>query len=241
MSLQDSSNAPSDPENGDDTETSLASADWPLLCNQSALLESKSLEHHYSVKSGMAWACRSSRTWETPLALFVSKITRTNVSFAPFPLIVRPLLCNQEEAAFQKEMQEFKQQRQRRYIFRVLTIDSTCIVLSFKADTGGSSSALQRSVVSLSSLEDARFQVDGLHVTSRKLIEDLKALQQKQQPQTEQDLSHIVQLMRHHKQPALSLEDVVRVLRYFYQQQFLSHLSKILVSVDVLGRSGSTA
>lgn len=139
----------------------------------------------------------------------------------------------------QEPIHTFSQQREQRYIFRVLTVAKTCVVLSFKADTGGNSSALRRSVVTLSSLEDARFDVDGLHMTSRELVAQLKDLHEQQRLHLHQESPLLTKLTEHHRHPALALRDVARVAGNFYQQQLLSRLSKLLVSVDLLGRLAS--
>ncbi|CDI87541.1 hypothetical protein EPH_0076290 [Eimeria praecox] len=198
--------------------------------------EGDDLECHYDVKSGLAWAHKGSKTCQSPISLFVSQIAGTGLALAPSPLAVRPWLFKHPKMATLQGCQHTASQRkEQRYIFRVLTIASTCVVLSFKADTGGNSSALRRSVVTLSSLEDARLEVNGLHVTSRRLMEQVKELHQQQRSPVHQDFSRLTKLTRHHRHPALALGDVARVAGHFYQQQLLSHLSKLLVSVDLLG------
>ncbi|CDJ47237.1 AGAP005082-PA, related [Eimeria brunetti] len=197
--------------------------------------EDEDLEFHYASQSGLAWAYRGNRTNVSPVSLFVSQIAGTGLVRASTPLAVRPFLCRPNTPVLQEQEKPFSQQREQRYVFRVLTIASTCVVLSFKADTGGNSSAFHRSVVTLSSLEDAWFEVNGLHMTARRLMDQLKELHQQQQPHMHQDCSLLAKLIRHHRHPALALRDVAMVAGHFYQQQLLSHLSKLLVSVDVLG------
>ncbi|CDJ28119.1 LOW QUALITY PROTEIN: uncharacterized protein EMH_0098570 [Eimeria mitis] len=197
--------------------------------------EDEDLEYHYAKQSGLVWACKGNKICQSPLSLFVSHIAGTGLVVVPTRLAVRPWLCKPKAPSLEGQQHTFSQRREQRYIFRLLTIASTCVVLSFKADTGGNSSALRRSVVTLSSLEDARFEVDGLHVTGRRLMDQLKELHQQQQPHVHQDCSRLTKLTRHHRHPALALRDVARVVGHFYQQQLLSHLSKLLVSVDLLG------
>ncbi|OEH80373.1 hypothetical protein cyc_05685 [Cyclospora cayetanensis] len=198
--------------------------------------EAKGMEYHYSMQSGLEWACKGSSHWHSPVLFFVSKPADANLGFAPSPMFLRPRLVRRSAPASKEDRrQQLKHQRRQLYIFRVLVIAETCVVLSFKADTGGNSSALRRSVVTLSSLEDARLQINGLHMTAQSLTEKLKDFQQQQQPQFHCSFPLLLQLQHCHRRPALSLRDIARVVGQFYQQQLFSHLSKVLVSVDVLG------
>lgn len=195
----------------------------------------ENLEYHYSPLCGLHWVCSGNSNWSFPLSLFGSKLPEPGLGGAPRLLLSRATLTEGQHQIAQKELRQLHQ-RQQRYVFRVFSIAETCIVLSFKADTGGSSGALRRSVVTLSSLENARFQVDGLSVTGDHLTEKLRELQREQQPQLQQSLLLLTQVQRHHRLAALTLHDVARLVGHFYRQQLLSHLSKVLVSVDLLGR-----
>lgn len=222
---------------GRDGKSGASPATHNFLSHSGGGTGTEGLEYHYSLQSGIEWVCKDTADWRFPLSLFVSKLPEPGLWAAPSPLFLSPLLVKRQQPLVRQEQQhQLKHQRQQRYIFRIFSIAGTCVVLSFKADTGGSTGALRRSVVTLSSLEDARFQVDGLHMSGHRLAEKLKHLQQQQPPQWKQSPSLLAELQRHHRLPALSLRDVARVVGHFYQQQLLRHLSKVLVSVDLLGR-----
>ncbi|KAL8453097.1 hypothetical protein Emed_000967 [Eimeria media] len=198
--------------------------------------ECEDLDYSYSLPTGLEWACNANSRWRFPFSLFASTLPEPGIGAAPSPLLLRPVLVKPPSRVMpEMEKRKMLQKRQKRYVFRLFSIAETCIVLSLKADAGGDTSALRRSVVTLSSLEEARFQVEGLNVTGHRLIEKLRELQQQQQPQLQQGLSLLTQVQKYHRLPALALRDVARLVGHFYRQQFVGHLSKVLVSVDLLG------
>lgn len=214
-------------------EEILETSDWR---RGSASADDEELEYHYDIRSGLSWACKGWNCRPSPISAFASQVAGTCSAVFPITLAVRPWLFKLTKSSLR--LSTLNQKREQRYIFRTLTIASTCVVLSFKADTGGNSSALRRSVVTLSSLEDARFEVDGLQVTGRRLMGKVQELNQHKRPPMHQDCSRLTKLTGHHRHPTVSLRDVARVVGHFYQQQLLSHLSKLLVSVDLLGKLG---
>ncbi|KAL8433179.1 hypothetical protein ACSSS7_004067 [Eimeria intestinalis] len=229
-----SSRRPGDAGMASSTEGSFVHPEFDVPIGTKAIRED--LDYNYSLTTGLEWACNANSRWRFPFSLFASTLPEPGIGAAPSPLLLRPLMVKRTP----REMPEIEEQnafrkRQKRYVFRLFSIAETCIVLSLKADTGGDISALRRSVVTLSSLEEARFQVDGLSVTGHRLIEKLRELQQQQQPQLQEGLSLLSQVQKYQRLPALALRDVARLVGHFYRQQFVGHLSKVLVSVDLLG------
>ncbi|KAL8456046.1 hypothetical protein Emag_000121 [Eimeria magna] len=213
----------------------LSESDAPLG-TKTCSSECEDLDCSYSLSTGLEWACNANSRWRFPFSLFASTLPEPGIGAAPSPLLLRPVLVKRPSRVIpEMEKRKLLQKRQKRYVFRLFSIAETCIVLSLKADAGGDTSALRRSVVTLSSLEDARFQVDGLNVTGHRLIEKLRELQQQQQPQLQQGLCLLTQVQKYNRLPALALRDVARLVGHFYRQQFVGHLSKVLVSVDLLG------
>ncbi|KAL8428229.1 hypothetical protein Efla_005331 [Eimeria flavescens] len=220
---------------GHGTEYSVERLAVASLGEQSSHAGDEILDYQYSLPTGLEWACASDSPWRFPYSLFASRLLERAVGTARSPLVLRPIMVQRPDLLIRKQQQEQFQRPQKRYVFKVFSIAPTCVVLSFKADTGDNSSALRRSVITLSSLEEARFQVEGLTVNGFRLTEKLRELQQQQQPELQQGLCLLSQVQRHHRLPALKLRDVARLVGHFYRQQLSGHLSKVIASVDLLG------
>lgn len=171
---------------------------------------------------------------------------------APFPLVLRPCLLNQPEFFSREEAtrQEAASAKPaggkgvvgpfKKYVFKTFTVAPTSLVLSFKVGAlpfaaFASDGALRRSALRLYSLEDARFDVEGLTLSARQTQALLREQLQKASTKGASLLKGIHQELDALTPPSLSAAQVSCLLAEFYKTQLTSHLSRVVASVDVLG------